>query len=811
MKNITTGLLLAGLVAGATSNATQATGSLFFANERPTHLRFPSREMSFQRLGTFANYLNNGDDAADETVSEIVAATANGNTLVYTDGVRGTIGFIDITNPGNPQPLGLTILDPDPDDDTDYSPTSVDVLGNQYALVAANTSESLTNTSGKLVVVGIATRRIVTEIDLGGQPDSVKISPDHKYVAIVIENERNEDLCVGGTLDGTEADEDDCANGGGVLGGLPQTPFGNPAGYLAVIQLNGPPLAWGPPSVVSLAGLSAYASGDPEPEFVDINHRNEAVVTLQENNHVAIVNLVTGTVIDDFPMGNVTLNGVDATEDGVISLTETLEDVPREPDAVAWVPGRFGKLNIATVNEGDLFGGSRGFSIFRRNGTVAFDSGTSLEELAVQHGHYPEGRSDAKGTEPEAIEYGRFGRDDYVFVGTERSSFVAVYKLDHFGRPTFEQLLPAPLGPEGLLAIPQRNLLVASGETDDPDFGVRSTVMIYELKRGKPAYPQILSDASEGSPIPWSALSGMTSIPGQHDSLLAVWDGFYSQSNIFRIDVSERPAVITDVLTIQGGSGNYDPEGIAIAPDKALWIASEGNDDDSRPNLLLKTDFNGNVLAEIGLPQEVLDCRKASTKRGTLGSGFEGVAVLRHPASHPGYRLVVAQQRGWDYTTPECEDLDDDAGGLNANGEPNRTRLWIYDPKTNAWDHIAWELAPKPANASWVGLSEITEVPGGDYILIERDNRTGDFAVLKTLVKIDRHAAADKLISNSDKAVYDLLPRLIVTNGWITDKPEGVAVTSTGRTYVVTDNDGVDDWSGESWFFDLGRFWRLFP
>ena len=30
---------------------------------------------------------------------------------------------------------------------------------------------------------------------------------------------------------------------------------------------------------------------DPEPEFVDINRRNEAVVTLQENNHLAIVDL----------------------------------------------------------------------------------------------------------------------------------------------------------------------------------------------------------------------------------------------------------------------------------------------------------------------------------------------------------------------------------------------------------------------------------------------------------------------------------------------------------------------------------------
>ncbi len=87
--------------------------------------------------------------------------------------------------------------------------------------------------------------------------------------------------------------EDLCEDGGGVLGGLPQTPFGNPPGYLAVIKLNGAPLAWGPPGVVNLTGLSAYAPEDPEPEFVDINDRNEAVVTLQENNHVVIVDLPT--------------------------------------------------------------------------------------------------------------------------------------------------------------------------------------------------------------------------------------------------------------------------------------------------------------------------------------------------------------------------------------------------------------------------------------------------------------------------------------------------------------------------------------
>jgi hypothetical protein len=157
----------------------------------------------------------------------------------------------------------------------------------------------------------------------------------------------------------------------------------------------------------------------------------------------------------------------------------------------------------------------------------------------------------------------------------------------------------------------------------------------------------------------------MVSIPWHTDSLIAVWDSAYSTSNIFRIDESERPAVITDVLTLTGGRGDYDPEGIAIAPDDTLWIASEGNASDGRPNLLLKADVNGNVLAEIGLPPEILACRAATTRRGTLGSGFEGVAVIRSSRLGGRYRLAVAQQRGWDYTTAECEDLDDDGGGLN--------------------------------------------------------------------------------------------------------------------------------------------------
>jgi len=292
-----------------------------------------------------------------------------------------------------------------------------------------------------------------------------------------------------------------------------------------------------------------------------------------------------------------------------------------------------------------------------------------------------------------------------------------------------------------------------------------------------------------------------------------VWDSFYGTSRILRINAHGKPAIIEDSIPIVGGTGNFDPEGIAIAPDQTIWIASEGlgvatTAPTYRPNLLIQVDESGNVLQEVGLPSDVIACRDAASARGTLGSGFEGVAVER--LTGDSYRLVVAQQRGWDYAAGSCDDLDDDDGGLNPLNEPNRSRLWVYTPDTQTWDHIDWELASKPENSSWVGLSEITRVDGG-FVLIERDNRGGDFAGLKTLVKVTDADLQDGLVTEAEKEKFDLMPSMKATKGWITDKPEGVAISKRGRTFMVTDNDGVKDWSGETWFLDLGSVRRLFP
>src|SRR5262245_42284278 len=89
------------------------------AAAKPAAPAAPSGE-SFRRIATLPNYLNNLDIAA-QTVSEIIAANASGDTLVYTDSPLGEIGLIDISDPSVPLPAGKLPVGGEP--------TSVALLG----------------------------------------------------------------------------------------------------------------------------------------------------------------------------------------------------------------------------------------------------------------------------------------------------------------------------------------------------------------------------------------------------------------------------------------------------------------------------------------------------------------------------------------------------------------------------------------------------------------------------------------------------------------------------------------------------------
>lgn len=708
----------------------------------------------FERLATLPVYENldlaGGDDINDTTAAEISAVSADGNVVIYSDSPKGRIGLIDIRNPAQPQPAGFVQLDGEP--------TSVASAG-RYLLVGVNTSADFVNASGQLDVFDLKNPLApvkVASLPMHGQPDSVAVSPDGKYAAIAIENERDEDL-----NDGL----------------IPQ----QPAGFVNVVTLKGKPANW-QVRKVDLAGVADYAGDDPEPEYVSINEFNIAAVTLQENNHIVMISLRHAQVLHDFSAGSATLTDVDTNEEDVIRPTDTITR-RREPDAITWV-GPF----MATANEGDYedengeTGGSRGFTLFGPLGDVWFESGASLEHAIMRAGHYPESRSENKGVEPEGIAFGRFGREKLLFVGSERANMVAVYDVKNPLAPTLRQLLPAGIGPEGILPVPSRNLLVVSSEEDAADDGFRSTVSIYRYGAKENFYPQIAS--TENALIPWGALSGLAADRHDHKRLYAVPDSYYKQSQIFTVDTSHTPAIIDGQIALQknGASVNYDLEGIAQATDGSFWLASEGNGS-SRPNLLIKASASGEILGEFTLPAEVNALQKSN--------GYEGVAVT---GSGDSERVYVAFQREW----------KNDPAGL--------VRIGVFNPNDASWAFFYYPL-DAAASGSWNGLSEITAIGNDEFVVIERDNQQGAKAQQKRLYRFSvaglTPAAQGETFPLLDKTLArELLPDLTSTGGWVVDKVEGTALAQDGEFYVVTDNDGIEDATGETRFLRLGKLFR---
>ena len=733
----------------------------------------------FVRTATFPVYLNLpvGADPASTTAAEISTVSTDGRTLIYSDAPGKRIGFVDISNPGKPKPAGtlsLEVLG-----DADDEPTSVAVVGG-YVLVVVNTSESNTNPSGRLDVVRLRDRQRVRSIDLGGQPDSIAISHDNRFAAIAIENERDEDV----------------APPGGEDGDLPQLP----AGFVQLVSLRGATASWSATRVplvapdgsalpvLSAAGLDTPT--DPEPEYVTINRRGQVAVSLQENNGVVIIDGRRARILSAFSAGKATVTGIDTVEDGVIDQTGTITDVPREPDAIAWI----GNDRLATANEGDWKGGSRGWTIFDTSGRVRWDSGNTLERLAVQYGLHNDDRSENKGVEPEGLAVATYRGTRYAFVASERSNFVAVYTLNG-ATPKLVGLLPTTNGPEGVLPITKRGLLAISSETDNAAVGVRSAITLFRLDKvaEMAAWPSIRSTTEAGVPIGWSALGALSAKPGSSRSLYAASDSVISNATLYTVDVRHKPARITSAIPVTraGQPAELDVEGLYARPTGGFWLASEGAA--GAGNTLIRTDASGAILKEVALPTETSD------KIGRWG--LEGVTGT---VDGGGERVWFVLQRPLWATI----------GTTPLPAEDGIARIGRYDVVTGTFHWYGYWLEQTSVAGDWLGLSEITAIDDHTFAIIERDKLNGPAAAVKRIYTVtvptsDGAATdpGDTLPVQGKKLALDLLPALRATKGWTQEKLEGFAIAG-GRGYAVTDNDGLDDATGETVFLRLGKVGR---
>ncbi|MFM7641348.1 MAG: choice-of-anchor I domain-containing protein [Cyanobium sp.] len=251
------------------------------------------------------------------------------------------------------------------------------------------------------------------------------------------------------------------------------------------------------------SGLSTQAT-DIEPESVAVLGRY-AYVTLQENNAVAKVNLLNRSIERIFALGAVDFSTqlVDISDQDGPSNGRAIKPVLgnnvmglRMPDGIAaftLVPqGGFarGKDYFITANEGDgrewgsftdevrrntglssrlktlvddtttpyTAFGSRSISLFDADtGALVWDSGNTLQSVAIAAGVYDDSRSDDKGVEPEGIAVARIDGRTYAIVGLERTtrSMLVVFDVSTPATPYLvtSVVLPESLSPEGLTVL----------------------------------------------------------------------------------------------------------------------------------------------------------------------------------------------------------------------------------------------------------------------------------------------------------------------------------------------------------------------
>ena len=237
-----------------------------------------------------------------------------------------------------------------------------------------------------------------------------------------------------------------------------------------------------------------FDSGDPahlEPEYVAFAPDESVLyVSLQENNGVAVIDLERAAVRGFIALG-VAEHEADLEDDGEVSFTDTLRAF-REPDRIAvTADGKY----LVTADEGDTkpkasktaggpAGGGRTVSVVDlASGQVVGDTGNQLDAAAHAAGVYPDGRSDNKGSEPEAVAVFEAEGGAWALAGLERADALALIDLREPAEPAVRALVSlrrrgdASLAPEGLAYFEQDGMRYAATANEKS-----GTVSIVEIR-----------------------------------------------------------------------------------------------------------------------------------------------------------------------------------------------------------------------------------------------------------------------------------------------------------------------------------------
>jgi len=297
-------------------------------------------------------------------VAEILTATPDGNKMLYTNSSDQNIGIIDISNPLKPKLLTTIEVAGEP------SSVAVSPDGSMAAAVVITSlkeeGEKPVITPGKLVFIDLMTNTVKAELAIGNHPDSISFAQvDGKLKAVIaIENEP-----VVVDAEGLLTDEEEPGKSGDISG----------VGYMQIVTINTSEPAQSTIKDLKLDELQLRYAGllftnDPQPEFVDIKN-GKVAVSLQENNGIVIINLANDLIERVFSTGYVFHQIADLEDNSDIVFANTYpKDVSEEPYAGARMPDAIvwnadGTV-LLTADEGELdYTGGRGWSAWSASGT----------------------------------------------------------------------------------------------------------------------------------------------------------------------------------------------------------------------------------------------------------------------------------------------------------------------------------------------------------------------------------------------------------------------------------------------------------
>jgi len=442
---------------------------------------YNQQSLNFSFLSSF--------DVGEEAAAEISAFDPITMELYVVDN-SGTsqIVVLDLSDPAIPVPIGNI--------DVSGIGGGVNSVAVKNGLLAAAIEAFNKTDNGTIAVFNTLDHSLVASVTVGALPDMVTFSPDGKYILSANEGEPNSDYSV---------DPEGSVSMIEVGNGFAETrlTFESFEPQQEMLMQQG----------LRIFGPDSSFTADLEPEYIAVAQNSKtAWVSLQENNALAEIDLISKSVIKILPLGfkdyNLSANAIDANDKDEEYIPQPLPVFGiYEPDAVAVFshnnvpfvftanegdareydtfieevrvkdveldPAAFpnavelqkndmlGRLNI-TNTLGNVEGvytalysfGARSFSIWNgQTGKQIFDSGNELDYYADMNGSYDDGRSDNKSVEPEGLVTGRIGNTELLFVGMERADAVAVYDITNPVKPRYLQWLTTGDAPEGLVFV----------------------------------------------------------------------------------------------------------------------------------------------------------------------------------------------------------------------------------------------------------------------------------------------------------------------------------------------------------------------